>query len=218
MGQKVHPIGFRLGYIKPWESRWYAAKTGDYGEWLHEDFVLRQEIKKRFYHAGVARVEIERASNRIKITIHTARPGIIIGRKGGEIEALRRDLEQKSGKQILINIEEVRKPDLVAQLVAENVANQLMRRIGFRRAMKKTVMGAMKAGAQGVRINCAGRLGGSEMARVEWYREGRVPLHTMRADIDYGFTEAKTKYGNIGVKVWIFRGEKIGKQESLQII
>ena len=217
MGQKVHPIGFRLGYIKPWESRWYAKK-GDFAKWLHEDFHLRREIKQRFHHAGVARVEIERASNRVKITIHTARPGIIIGRKGGEIEALRQDLEKKSKRQILINIEEVRKPDMVAQLVAENVASQLVRRIGFRRAMKKSVMAAMKCGALGVKIACAGRLGGSEMARSEWFREGRVPLHTLRADIDYGFTEARTKYGGIGVKVWIFRGEKFDRAEPMKII
>jgi small subunit ribosomal protein S3 len=217
VGQKVHPIGFRLGYIKPWESRWYANKR-DFAKWLHEDIHLRREIKQRFYHAGVARVEIERASNRVKITIHTARPGIIIGRKGGEIEALRQDLEKKSNRQILINIEEVRKPDMVAQLVAENVASQLVRRIGFRRAMKKSVMAAIKNGALGVKIACAGRLGGAEMARSEWFREGRVPLHTLRADIDYGCTEARTKYGGIGVKVWVFRGEKLDRKEPMKII
>ncbi|MBN1515978.1 30S ribosomal protein S3 [Candidatus Sumerlaeota bacterium] len=216
MGQKVHPIGFRLGYLKPWESRWYSRR--EYAKWLHEDFMLRKEIKSRFYHAGIARVEIERAANRVKITIHTARPGIIIGRKGGEIELLRKDLQTRTGKQLMINIEEVRKPDMVAQLVAENVASQLERRIAFRRAMKKTVMGAMKSGVQGVKINCAGRLAGSDMARSEWYREGRVPLHTLRADIDYGFTEAKTKYGFIGVKVWIFRGEKLNPEKEKKII
>jgi len=214
VGQKVHPLGFRLGITKPWESRWYAKK--DYSKLLHEDLFIRKEIKSRFYHAGISRVEIERAANRAKITIHTARPGIIIGRKGGEIEQLRRDLQQKTGKQILINIEEIGKPDLEAQLVAESVASQLLRRIGFRRAMKKTVLAAMKAGAQGIRIACAGRLGGAEMSRAEWYREGRVPLHTLRADIEYGFTEARTKYGQIGVKVWIFKGEIFEKAQSRQ--
>jgi small subunit ribosomal protein S3 len=206
MGQKVHPIAFRLGVIKPWESRWYFSKKA-YKDHLHEDFALRKEIKRRFFHAGVARVDIERASNRAKITIHTARPGIIIGRKGAEIENLRRDFEKKTGKQININIEEIKKADLVAQLVAENVASQLMRRIGFRRAMKKTVLACMRAGAQGIKIKCGGRLAGAEIARTEWYREGRVPLHTIRADIDYGTAEANTKYGIIGIKVWVFRGE-----------
>jgi len=206
MGQKVHPIGFRLGVIKQWESRWYFDKK-QYRENLHEDIALRKDIKKRFYHAGISRIDIERAITRCKITIHTARPGIIIGRKGAEIESLRRDIEKRTGKQVIINIEEIKKSDLVAQLVAENIASQLIRRIGFRRAMKKTVLASMKAGAQGIKIKCGGRLGGAEIARSEWYREGRVPLHTIRADIDYGFAEAKTKYGIIGVKVWIFKGE-----------
>jgi small subunit ribosomal protein S3 len=206
MGQKVHPISFRLGVIKQWESRWYASRK-NYTELLHEDLLIRKEIKRRFYHAGVARVDIERASNRAKITIHTARPGIIIGRKGAEIEILRKDLEKRWGKQIIINIEEIKRADLVAQLVAENVSSQLIRRIGFRRAMKKTVLASIKAGALGIKIHCAGRLAGAEMARAEWYREGRVPLHTIRADIDYGVAEARTKYGIIGIKVWIFRGE-----------
>jgi small subunit ribosomal protein S3 len=205
VGQKIHPTSFRLGYIKTWESRWYAKK--EYGALLHEDISIRKMIKQKFQHAGIPRIDIERASNRAKITIHTARPGIIIGRKGVEIESLRKILEAQTKKQILINIEEVRKPDLWAQLVAENVASQLMRRIGFRRAMKRTVQSSLKSGALGVKIACAGRLAGAEMARAEWYREGRVPLHTLRADIDYGLTEAKTKYGMIGVKVWIFRGE-----------
>lgn len=205
MGQKVHPNAFRLGVIRDWESRWYARR--DYPKLLHEDIKLRRQILKRFAHAGIAKVEIEQASNRAKVTIHTARPGIIIGKKGVEIEALRNDLMKESGKQILINIEEVKRPELSAQLVAENVAGQLIRRIGFRRAMKRTVQGSIKAGALGVKIRVAGRLGGAEMARQEWYREGRVPLHTLRADIDYGFTEASTKYGQIGVKVWIFKGE-----------
>ncbi|MBX7246523.1 MAG: 30S ribosomal protein S3 [Candidatus Sumerlaeaceae bacterium] len=206
MGQKVHPISFRLGVIKQWESRWYE-KGKAYCDLLHEDLAVRKDIKKKFYHAGIARVDIERATNRVKITIHTARPGIIIGRKGSEIEGLRKSFETKTGKQVIVNIEEIKKPDLTAQLVAENVASQLMRRIGFRRAMKKTVLGTIKAGAQGIKIRCSGRLAGAEMARAEWYREGRVPLHTIRADIDYGFAEAKTKYGMIGIKVWLFLGE-----------
>jgi len=212
VGQKVHPTSFRLGVIKDWESRWFSQR--DYAPLLHEDLSIRKEIKNRFYHAGIAKIDIERASNRAKITIHTARPGIIIGRKGIEIENLRRDLEKKTGKKILINIEEVKKTELVAQLVADNVSAQLLRRIGFRRAMKRAVQASMKSGALGIRINCAGRLAGAEMARSEWYREGRVPLHTLRADIDYGLTEAKTKYGMIGVKVWIFRGEVFKKEQK----
>lgn len=212
MGQKVHPTSFRLGVIKDWESRWFSQR--DYAPLLHEDLSIRKEIKNRFHHAGIAKIDIERASNRAKITIHTARPGIIIGRKGIEIENLRRDLEKKTGKKILINIEEVKKTELVAQLVADNVSAQLLRRIGFRRAMKRAVQASMKSGALGIRINCAGRLAGAEMARSEWYREGRVPLHTLRADIDYGLTEAKTKYGMIGVKVWIFRGEVFKKEQK----
>lgn len=206
MGQKVHPIAFRLGVIKQWESRWYASDK-EYRQLLHEDLELRKEIKRRFYHAGISRTDIERASNRAKITIHTARPGIIIGRKGAEIDSLRRDFEKRTGKQVIINIEEIKKADVVAQLVAENIASQLIRRIGFRRAMKKTVLATIKAGALGIKIRCSGRLGGAEIARSEQYREGRVPLHTIRADIDYGFAEARTKYGVIGIKVWIFRGE-----------
>lgn len=209
MGQKVNPVGFRVGIIKNWESRWYSKK--DYAKNLHEDLEIRKLIKNKFFHAGVAKVEIERASNRAKITIWTARPGIIIGRKGVEIESLRKLLEVQTGKQILINIEEVKKPDLIAVLVAENVAAQLIRRISFRRAMKKTVQSSIKAGALGIKIQASGRLAGSEMARSEWYREGRVPLHTLRADIDFGIAEAKTKYGQIGVKVWIFRGEVFDK-------
>ena len=212
MGQKVHPTSFRLGVIKDWESRWFSQR--DYALLLHEDLFIRKEIKSRFYHAGIAKIDIERASNRAKITIATARPGIIIGRKGIEIESLRRDLEKKTNKKILINIEEVKKTELVAQLVADNVSAQLLRRIGFRRVMKKAVQASMRSGALGIRINCAGRLAGAEMARSEWYREGRVPLHTLRADIDYGLTEAKTKYGMIGVKVWIFRGEVFKKERK----
>jgi small subunit ribosomal protein S3 len=216
MGQKVHPISFRLGVIKQWESRWFAAPN-EYPALLHEDLQVRQEIKRRFFHAGIARVDIERASNRAKITIHTARPGIIIGRKGQEIEQLRKHLEKKTKRQIIINIEEIKKADLCAQLVAENVASQLIRRIGFRRAMKKTVLASIKAGAQGIKIRCSGRLAGAEIARAEWYREGRVPLHTIRADIDYGLAEARTKYGLIGIKVWIFKGEVFEDVQMKQI-
>ncbi len=205
MGQKVNPIGLRVGVIKAWESRWYAEK--DYANLLHEDILIRNTVKSKFYHAGVARIEIERAADRAKITIYTARPGIIIGRKGSEIESLRKELQKKIKRHIIINIEEIKKPDMVAQLVAEMVAAQLVRRIGFRRAMKRTVQTVIKAGALGIKISCAGRLAGAEIARTEWYRQGRVPLHTLRADIDYGFTVAKTKYGAIGIKVWIFRRE-----------
>lgn len=217
MGQKVHPIGFRLGVIKQWESRWFPPKMSEYCGLLHEDLMIRKEIKKRFFHAGISRVDIERASNRAKITIHTARPGIIIGRKGQEIESLRKALESKTGKQIIVNIEEIKKADTVSQLVAENVASQLMRRIGFRRAMKKTVLAAIKSGALGIKITCSGRLAGAEMARFEKVREGRVPLHTIRADIDYGVAEAKTKYGLIGIKVWIFKGEVFEEVQPVKI-
>ncbi|MBC7356992.1 MAG: 30S ribosomal protein S3 [Desulfacinum sp.] len=205
MGQKVHPIGFRLGVIKTWDSKWFATK--DYAKLAYEDRKIREFIKKRLYHAGIAKIEIERAANRAKIRIHTARPGIVIGKKGAEIEALRRDLEKKFQREMLIDIQEVRRPELDATLVAENIALQLERRVAFRRAMKRAVTSALKFGAKGVRVACAGRLGGAEMARREWYREGRVPLHTLRADIDYAVATAKTTYGVIGVKVWIFKGE-----------
>jgi small subunit ribosomal protein S3 len=215
VGQKVNPIGLRLGIIKDWESRWFAKNN--YAELLHEDIKIRDEIKKKFYHAGIARVEIDRAADRAKITIHTARPGIIIGRKGAEIETLRKSLESMTKKRIFININEIRKPDLVAQLVAENVAAQLLRRISFRRALKKAIQATMKAGGHGIRINCKGRLAGAEMSRMEWFREGRVPLHTLRADIDYGLAVAHTKYGAIGVKVWIFMGEIFAKKTETEI-
>jgi small subunit ribosomal protein S3 len=205
LGQKVHPIGFRLGVIKTWDSKWFATK--DYAKLAYEDRKIREFIKKRLYHAGIAKIEIERAANRAKIRIHTARPGIVIGKKGAEIEALRRDLEKKFQREMLIDIQEVRRPELDATLVAENIALQLERRVAFRRAMKRAVTSALKFGAKGVRVACAGRLGGAEMARREWYREGRVPLHTLRADIDYAVATAKTTYGVIGVKVWIFKGE-----------
>ncbi len=205
MGQKVNPIGFRLGVIKTWDSRWYAK--ADYAKLLHEDLKLRAFLKKRLYSSGVSKIEIERAANKAKINIYTARPGLIIGKKGSEVETLKKELAKLTDKEIFLNIQEVRKPELDAQLVAENVALQLERRIAFRRAMKKSVTSALKFGAKGIRITCSGRLGGAEMSRTEWYREGRVPLHTLRADIDYGFAEAKTTYGIIGVKVFIFKGE-----------
>lgn len=212
MGQKTHPIGFRLGIIKTWDSRWFARR--DFGALTVEDKQIRTFLKNKLQQAGVAKIEIERAVNKIKVKINTARPGIIIGKKGAEIEKLRDELEKMVKREVMIDIQEIRKPEVNAQLVAENVANQLLRRIAFRRAMKKSVQMAMKFGAQGIKISCAGRLGGAEMARREWYREGRVPLHTLRADIDYGFAEARTTYGIIGVQVLIFKGEVLTKEEQ----
>jgi len=212
LGQKVHPVGFRLGVIRTWDSKWYAE--GDYAKLLHEDIKLRSYLKKRLYHAGISKIELERAASKAKVNIFAARPGIIIGKKGSEVEALKKELAKLTDKEVFINIQEVRKPEIDAQLVAENVALQLERRVAFRRAMKKSVSQALKFGAQGIKINCSGRLGGAEMSRTEWYREGRVPLHTLRADIDYGFAEAKTTYGIIGVKVLIFKGEVL-KQEQI---
>ncbi|MBN2373463.1 30S ribosomal protein S3 [bacterium] len=206
MGQKVHPVGLRLGIIKTWESRWFAKK--DYPQLLHEDLIIRKYVLNRLKSAGVSKVEIERASDRAKINIYSARPGIIIGKKGLEVDKLKADIQRMTKKQIFINILEIRKSETDAQLVAENIAMQLERRVAFRRAMKKRVSMARRFGAEGVKIACSGRLGGSEMARREWYREGRVPLHTLRADIDYGFAISRTTYGVIGVKVWIFKGEK----------
>ena len=205
MGQKVNPIGFRLGGVKTWRSLWFTEKN--YSTLLHEDIGIRKYLKKKLYHAGISRIEIERAGNKSKVNIYAARPGIIIGKKGAEIEKLKKDLEKVSSGEAIINILEVRKPEVDAQLVAENIALQLERRVAFRRAMKKCVTAALKFGAKGIRVGCSGRLGGAEMSRSEWYREGRVPLHTLRADIDYGFTEAHTAYGLIGVKVLIFHGE-----------
>ena len=205
MGQKVHPIGFRLGVNRNWDSRWFARK--EYSDFVLEDYNIRKFLKKRLFQAGVARIEIERAANKVRIRMYTARPGIVIGKKGVEIEKLKRELEKMINREIIIDIQEVRKAEVEAQLVAENVALQLVRRIAFRRAMKKSVTAALRFGAQGIKIACSGRLGGAEMARREWYREGRVPLHTLRADIDYGFAEARTTYGIIGVKVIIFKGE-----------
>ncbi len=212
MGQKVHPIGFRLGINRTWESRWYA--DSDYSEKLHADLKLRNFLKKRLFHAGISKIELERAASKVKINIFAARPGIIIGKKGAEVEVLKKDLAKITDDECFINIQEVRKPEVDAQLVAENVALQLERRVAFRRAMKRSVSMALKFGAKGIKINCAGRLGGAEMSRTEWYREGRVPLHTLRADIDYGFAEAKTTYGIIGVKVLIFKGEVLGKDKE----
>jgi len=213
MGQKVHPIGFRLGVIKTWDSRWYAKKN--YAALLHEDIKIRSIVKERLTHAGVSKIEIERAGQKAKINIHTARPGIIIGKKGAEVDKLKKDLETMTGKQMYINIQEIRRPELEAQLVAENIALQLERRIAFRRAMKKSVTSALRLGAQGIKITCAGRLAGSEIARTEWYREGRVPLHTLRADIQYGFAEAKTTMGQIGVKVWIYKGDVLQQSKTV---
>jgi small subunit ribosomal protein S3 len=214
MGQKVHPRGFRLGVIESSDSKWFASR--DYRELLHEDLKLRKFLKERLYHAGISKVEIERAANKAKINIYTARPGIVIGKKGAEIEKLKSELSKLTPKETFINIHEVRRPDLDAQLVAENVALQLERRVAFRRAMKEAVSRGMRMGAQGIKVHCSGRIGGAEIARSEWYREGRVPLHTLRADISYGFAEAKTTYGVIGVKVWIFRGEIITRSDAEQ--
>ena len=212
MGQKVNPIGLRLGIVKTWDSRWYAGKN--YADYILEDHKIRKFIKKKLYHAGISRIEIERSAKRVRLRIFTARPGIVIGKKGSEIEQLKRDLEVLISQEVLIDIQEVRKPEVDAQLMAENVALQIERRVAFRRAMKRGVSSAMRFGAQGVKIICSGRLGGAEMARTEWYKEGRVPLHTLRADIDYGFTEAKTTYGLIGIKVFIFKGEILSKQDT----
>jgi small subunit ribosomal protein S3 len=205
MGHKTNPIGFRLGYNKLWLSRWYAEK--DYATMLHEDLTIRRLVKSKLMHAGVAKIEIERSGNQLKLTIHTKSPGIIIGRKGAEVDKLKAELEARTKRQIYINIREIKKPELEAQLVAEGIAMQLEKRVAYRRAMKKAVAATMRLGGQGIRVACAGRLAGAEIARSEWYREGRVPLHTLRANIDYGFTEAVTPQGNIGVKVWIYRGE-----------
>jgi small subunit ribosomal protein S3 len=212
MGQKTHPIGFRLGVIKTWSSKWYEEKN--YSKWLHEDIKLKRYIKKKLQHAGVSYIDVERAATKCKINIYTARPGIVIGKRGAGVEQLKADIQKLTSNEVFLNIVEVRKAETNAQLVAENIATQLERRIAFRRAMKKAVQTAMKFGAKGIRVNCGGRLGGAEMGRREWYREGRVPLHTLRADIDYGFTEAKTTHGIIGVKCWIFHGEVLPQRNS----
>lgn len=212
MGQKVHPISFRLGINRSWDSKWFANEQ--YSDFVLEDFNIRKFLKKRVLQAGVSRIEIERAANKVRVRMHVARPGIVIGKKGVEIEKLKSDLEKEIKRDVILDIQEVRKAEVDAQLVAESVAMQLVRRIAFRRAMKKSVTSALRFGAQGIKISCSGRLGGAEMARREWYREGRVPLHTIRADIDYGFAEAHTTYGVIGVKVIIFKGEILPTKNS----
>jgi len=208
LGQKSHPTGLRLGIIRTWQSKWYEEKN--YAKWLHEDLKIKKFIKERLFHTGVSRIEIERAASKVKICVYTAKPGIVIGKRGRDVERLKEQLREMTKSEVFLNIQEIRKAELDAQLVAENVARQLEHRVSFRRAMKKAVQTALKLGAKGIRIGCAGRLGGAEMSRREWYREGRVPLHTLRADIDYGFSEARTTYGAIGVKVWIFKGEVLG--------
>ena len=205
MGQKVHPYGFRLGYVNTWKSRWFATK--DYGDLLQEDLKIKKNLKDRFYHAGISRIEIERAANKLTVIIRSSRPGIIIGRKGSEIDKLRNDLQAATGREVYINIQEEQKPELDAQLVAESIAQQLVKRVAFRRAMRRTVDTAIRFGGQGIKVRCGGRLNGTEIARAEWYLHGRLPLHTIRAKIDHGFAQAFTTYGVIGVKVWVYKGE-----------
>jgi small subunit ribosomal protein S3 len=205
MGQKINPIGLRLGINRTWDSRWYADR--DYAKLLHSDLKLRKFLSGRLQQAGVSRIVIERPAKKARVTIHSARPGVVIGKKGADIEKLRGELAKMTGSEVNLNIVEIRKPEIDAKLIAENISNQLERRVAFRRAMKRAVQSAMRLGAQGIRINCSGRLGGAEIARMEWYREGRVPLHTLRADVDYGTATAKTTYGTCGVKVWVFKGE-----------
>ncbi len=205
MGHKVNPIGLRLGVNRTWDSRWYSGRG--YGDMLHQDLALRSYLFKRLHQAGCSRVVIERPAKKARVTIHTARPGVVIGKKGADIEKLRQELARRTGSEVHLNIIEIRKPEIDARLIAENLATQLERRVAFRRAMKRAVQSALRLGAQGIRINCAGRLGGAEIARTEWYREGRVPLHTLRADIDHATATAKTTYGTCGIKVWVFKGE-----------
>ena len=214
MGHKVNPIGLRLGINRTWDSRWYAGR--DYARLLHDDLKLRETLKERLKSAGVSKVVIERPAKKPRVTIHAARPGVVIGKKGADIDTLRKELSAKAGAEVSLNILEIRKPELDSVLVAESIAQQLERRVAFRRAMKRAVQSAMRLGALGIRINCSGRLGGAEIARMEWYREGRVPLHTLRADIDYGVETAKTTYGTCGVKVWIFKGEIMAHDPSAQ--
>ena len=216
MGQKVNPIGLRLGINRTWDSRWYA-EGGEYSTMLHEDIHIRKVLRERLAQAGVAKIVIERPAKRARVTIHTARPGVVIGKKGADIEKLRGDLAKMTKGEVALNIVEIRKPEIDATLIAENIAQQLERRVAFRRAMKKAVSTAMKFGSKGIRIRCSGRLGGSEMSRVETYREGRVPLHTLRADIEFGLAEARTKYGIIGIKVWIFKGEVLQRRNRRPI-
>ena len=212
MGQKVNPVGLRLGINRTWDSRWFARK--DYSNLLHEDLKLRKFLVERLLQAGVSRIVIERAAKKTRITIHSARPGVVIGKKGADIEKLRSDLTKMTNSEVNLNIVEIRKPEIDAKLIADGIAQQLERRVAFRRAMKRAVQSAMRLGAGGIRINCSGRLGGAEIARMEWYREGRVPLHTLRGEVDYGLSEAKTTYGVIGIKVWVFKGEILGKQKT----
>ena len=207
MGQKVHPYGFRLGYNKTWRSRWFAEK--DYAKLLHEDLALRRDLKKTLGNAGVSKVEIERAANKLKIDIYTSRPGIIIGPKGAKVDKLRQDIQKRTSRDVYININEIQKPELDAQLISESVAAQLEKRVAFRRAMRKAVESALRFGAKGIKVRVSGRLSGAEIARSEWYLHGQLPLQTLRADIDYGFAEARTTYGQIGVKVWLFKGERV---------
>ncbi len=215
MGQKVHPVGFRIGIIKTWNSRWFADKS--FSTLLHEDLNIKKFVKDRLAPAGVSSVEIERAANKLRVNIAAARPGIIIGKKGSEIEKLKAEIQKITDREVYINITEVQRPEVDAQLIAENVCQQLIKRVAFRRAMKRSVSSALKFGAKGIKISCSGRLGGAEIARSEWYREGRVPLHTLRADIDYGFYEARTTYGIIGVKVWVYRGETLSKGKASHV-
>ena len=215
MGQKVNPVGLRVGINRTWDSRWYADKR-EYGHLLHEDIRIRRFLQKRLVQAGISRVVIERPAKKARVTIYTARPGLVIGKKGADIEKLRQSLSMMTGSDVHLNIVEIRKPEIDAKLVAENICNQLERRIAFRRAMKRAVQSAMRLGALGIRINCGGRLGGAEIARTEWYREGRVPLHTLRADIDYGEATAFTTYGTCGVKVWVFKGEIMERDPMAQ--
>jgi small subunit ribosomal protein S3 len=209
LGQKVHPVGFRLGFNKDWESRWFAKK--DYKELLHEDLKLRAELKKRFQHAGVSKIELERAGKKLTVALFTSRPGIIIGKKGAEVDRLKEDLQKRTGREVYIKIEEIHRPETDAQLVADGIGMQIVKRVSFRRAMKRAMEISRKAGALGIKIRISGRLNGAEIARTEWYLDGRLPLQTLRSDIDYGFSEAHTTYGLIGIKVWIFKGEKVSK-------
>ena len=219
MGQKVHPYGFRLGFNKTWRSRWYSDR--DYAKLLHEDLRLRADLKKRFAHAGVSRIEIERAANKLKIDIHTSRPGIIIGRKGAEVDKLKEEVKRRTSREVFINIQEIQKPELDALLIAESVAMQLEKRVAFRRAMRKAVESALRFGARGIKVRVSGRLNGAEIARSEWYLHGQLPLQTLRADVDYGFAEANTTYGQIGVKTWLYKGERfeprVGREEDYRV-
>lgn len=209
MGQKVNPIGFRVGFNRDWESRWFATKN--YKSLLHEDLTLRDDLLKRLGHAGVSRIDLERAGKKLTVTIATSRPGVIIGKKGSEVDRLKEDLKKRLGREVYIKIDEIRRPEIEAQLVAQSIAMQLLKRVAFRRALKRSIDMAMKFGALGIKIRAAGRLNGAEIARSEWYLEGRLPLQTLRSDIDYGFAEARTTYGVIGIKVWIYKGQKTGK-------